>query len=461
MGGSSLFAEVCRETFGVASGWLDLRVLDTTDPTAIQAAMARAPLERTLFIVSSKSGSTTESNALCAYAYDQCQRLLGEHAGQQFIAITDAGTSLEAQATSLNFRRAFVHGPTTGQDVGGRFSALTYFGLVPAAVMGVDIHRLLTSAQAMRARCQPAVSLDDNPAAQLSRFLGQAYAVGRDKVTLLTSASLSRFGVWVEQLVAESTGKSGKGLIPVIGEPVRALSAYGADRVFIDVQLDSEVDSQLSQRVDALIQAGHPVIRLRWKHRSDLGGETIRWFLATAIAASQMQINPFDEPNVQESKDRTTALLDQFARDGRLPTEESAAADPQRFREWARSAVPGDYVAILSFLPRTPELDRAVEALRARVADLSGVVTTLGYGPRYLHSTGQLHKGGPATGLFLMLTADDPVDLPVPGQPYTFSVLKQAQALGDFHALHDRQRRMLKLYLGRSPLEALDLLRAG
>ncbi len=481
MGGSSLFAEVCRHTFGIAPGGLDLLVLDTTDPAAIQAAMARAPLERTLFIVSSKSGATTESSALCAYAYDQCHRRMADKAGQQFIAITDAGTPLEAQAQQLRFRRAFVHGPMTGQDVGGRFSALTYFGLVPAALMGVDIRALLSSAQAMGTRCQPAAPLADNPAAQLGVFLGDAYAAGRDKMTLLTSASLSRFGVWVEQLVAESTGKAGKGLVPVTSEPLREPAAYGADRMFVELQLEAERDAALSSRLDALAQAGHPVIRLRWRDRTELGGETIRWFLATAIAASSMQLNPFDEPNVQESKDRTKALLDQYVRDGVLPTEslvvgsgfdperkrraepapsseDSPSADGARLREFLRTAKPGDYLAILSFLPRTPELDQAVESLWMRLADTCGVVTTLGYGPRYLHSTGQLHKGGPDTGLFVMLTSDDPVDLPVPGMPYSFSVLKQAQALGDIQALRDRKRRLLHLPLARSPLEALRSL---
>ncbi len=475
MGGSSLFAEVCRFTFGVAPGWLDLTVLDSTDPHAITTAAQQAPLARTLIIVSSKSGATTESNTLGDYFYDQFRTLTNERAGEHCLAITDAGTPLETLAAQRGFRRAFVHGPTTGQDVGGRFSALTCFGLVPAALMGVDIRRLLARAQEMLAGCAPAIPLADNPAAQLGACLGEAAASGRDKITLLCAKPLARFGVWVEQLVAESTGKSGQGLIPIDGEPLRDPAAYGADRLFVELQLATEPDAALTKAAEALITAGFPVVRLQWRDRYDLGAEVLRWFLATAVAAWLMQINPFDEPNVQESKDRTNALLAQYAREGTLPDEPplftdqgiQVYGDPDHaagrsldgaLQRWLKQIRPGDYVAVASFLPRTPALDEAAEALRRRLAEATGAAVTLGFGPRYLHSTGQLHKGGPARVVLLFLTAEDAMDVTIPGKPYPFSVLKRAQALGDYQALRERRRRLLRLHLGQTPDAGLDRL---
>lgn len=462
MGGSSLFAEVCRRTFGVAPGWLDLTVLDTTDPTAIAAARQRVPLERTIFIVSSKSGTTTESRTLCDYFYDQVRARRGTEAGQQFIAITDAGTPLEAEAKARSFRHVFVHGPTTGQDVGGRFSALTCFGLVPAALLGIDIRRLLGRAQEMLDGCQPSVPSAQNPAVQLALTWTEAYSQGRDKLTLLSAPPLAPFGTWAEQLVAESTGKSGTGLIPIDAEALQEPSAYPHDRAFLELQLGTEPDARVAKHAEALARAGHPVIRLQWRDRDDLGGEAVRWFLATALAATMMRINPFDEPNVQEAKDRTNALLDRFATDGKLPDGTpllgTGPAAAETLRAFLRKAGAGDYVAVLSFLPRTDANDRAVEVLRRRIADASRVVTTVGHGPRYLHSSGQLHKGGPDRVVAVVLTADDPQDVPIPGRPYGFSVLKRAQALGDIEALTERRRRLLHLHLGASPASALQKL---
>lgn len=472
MGGSSLFAEVCRYTFGVAPGWLDLTVLDSTDPRAITTAAQQAPLARTLIIVSSKSGATTESNTLGDYFYDQFRTLTGERAGEHCLAITDAGTSLETLAAQRRFRRAFVHGPTTGQDVGGRFSALTCFGLVPAALMGVDIRRLLARAQEMLAGCAPTVPPADNPAARLGACLGEAAASGRDKITLLCAKPLARFGVWVEQLVAESTGKSGQGLVPIVGEPLRDPAAYGPDRLFVELQLATEPDAALAGAVEALIKAGFPVVRLQWRDRDDLGAEVLRWFLATAVAGWLMQINPFDEPNVQESKDRTNALLARYAREGTLPDEPPLFTDQgiqvygdpghaagrsldEAVQYWLKQIQPGDYVAVASFLPRTPALDETAQVLRRRLAEATGAATMLGFGPRYLHSTGQLHKGGPDRAVLLFLTAEDALDVTIPGKPYPFSVLKRAQALGDYQALRERHRRMLRLHLGRTPEQGL------
>ena len=474
MGGSGLFPEVCRATFGVAPGGLDLVLLDSTDPTLIKQTQQQLPLAKTLIILSSKSGTTTETNALGDYFFEQLRGLGGEP-GRQCVAITDVGTPLEALAMSRQFRQVFLHGPQTGQDVGGRFSALTYFGLVPAALLGVDLQQLLSRAQAMLAACGPHADVSANPAAQLAVALTEGLGLGRDKLTLLCPPRLARLGVWVEQLVAESTGKQDKGLIPVDAEPLRNPASYSADRVFVELQLEGAIDQRVAGHVEVLVEHGHPVIRLRWRDEYDLGGEVARWFMATALAASLMRLNPFDEPNVQESKDRTKALLERYTQDKRLPHDEPLLIDEgiavfgdrsvanvrgleEALRSFLRQARAGDYLALLSFLPRTPDLDALVEALRARLADVVPVATTLGFGPRYLHSTGQLHKGGPDRGLFLFLTADDPVDLPVPDRPYTFSILKHAQALGDLQALQERQRRILRLDLGHPPQPAMSRL---
>ncbi len=475
MGGNSVFPEVCRGVFGVAPGWLDLAVLDSTDPTAVRSAATRTPLERTLFIVSSKSGTTLETTALSDYFYEQVRRLKGRRAGEQFVAITDAGTPCADLAAQRSFRRIFVHGPTTGQDVGGRFSALTYFGLVPAALMGIDPRRVLAGAKAMAAACGASVAAADNPAAQLGALFGQGGLSGRDKLTLVSPARLSAFGAWAEQIVAESTGKAGKGLVPIHQEPLRDPRAYAADRIFVEWQLAGDIDRELDRRVTALADAGHPVVRLRWQDRDALGAEIFRWSLATAIAGTVMQINPFDEPDVQASKDRTKALLAQVGREGALPEDTPVLTEgglslygdreaarggsmTEALRGLLRHARAGDYLAILSFLPRTPTLDTAVERLRHLVAESTGTPTMLGYGPRYLHSIGQLHKGGTDRLRALMLTAKDSVDVPVPGQPYSFGVLKQAQALGDFQALTDRHRRVLRVDLGAAPDTAMTQL---
>jgi glucose-6-phosphate isomerase len=462
MGGSGLFSEVCRCTFGSASGALDLTVLDTTDPAAIRAAQARCPLRELFIIVSSKSGSTSEIIASSKYFYEMLKS--AGDAGAHCAAITDAGTPLEAQAEALGFRRAFVHGPGNGQDVGGRFSALTYFGLVPAALLGVDIDRLLSRAMEMLDRCGPSVPAEENPAAQLGAVLGALAESGRDKVSLLCAPALESFGTWVEQLVAESTGKSGKGIAPFFGEALLAPSAYPPDRLFVELQLASHRDAAVDRQVQGLLAAGHPVVRIHWQDRHDLGGEVIRWAMATAVAGALLGLDPFDEPNVQESKDRTKALLAQYARDRAFPAEPPlASADgitaygrlsgrpqtpAQCLEAWASTGRRGDYLALLSFLPRTHALDQAVGELRHQLARRLGRAVMLGIGPRYLHSTGQLYKGGPDNALFLQLTADDAEDLAIPGEPYTFGALKHAQALGDYQAMAQQGRRLLRLHLG-------------
>jgi glucose-6-phosphate isomerase len=464
MGGSGLFPEICRNTFGVAPGGLDLAVLDTTDPAAILARQQRCSARQTLVIVSSKSGSTSEVSALSKHFYEWLAST-GEPAGTRCIAISDAGTSLEAQAKSWGFRRIFTHGQGTGAEVGGRFSALTYFGLVPAALLGIDVGALLGRAQDMFRACGPERPEEENPGVQLGAALGALGRAGLDKLTFICTPGLASFGTWVEQLIAESTGKVGRGLVPIYGEPLRPPGAYTSDRVFVELQLAGTVDQALAGHVDALAAGGHPVIRIRWQDLDDLGAEVAKWCVATTAAARLLEINPFDEPNVQESKDRTKALLQQYAREGRLTDDEHerfADADvavygavelgratslTQCLEALFQQLRPRDYIALLSFLPRTPELDRTMQSLRERVALRLGYATMLQFGPRYLHSTGQLYKGGPDTGLFLQFTDEGGEDLPIPGEPFSFATLKRAQALGDFQAMQQRGRRVLRLHI--------------
>jgi glucose-6-phosphate isomerase/transaldolase/glucose-6-phosphate isomerase len=460
MGGSGVFAEVCRHTLGLAPGHLDLAVLDTVDPAAIRAHAARCPPDRLCVIVSSKSGSTIEIASLGAHFYEFLKS--SDHPGARCLAITDAGTSLEAQAAARQFRRIFTHGAGTGAEVGGRFSALSFFGLVPAALIGADVDRLVSRAEAMMSRCAADVPLEENPAAGLGAALAASLERGRDKLTLLCAPGTAPFGTWLEQLIAESFGKGGRGIVPVDGELPLEPGAYGPDRLFVELRLAGQREPARDDRLRRLLEAGHPVIRIAWQDPYDLGGEVFKWALATAAASALIGINPFDEPNVQESKDRTKRLLQAYAQQRILPEGRpccgegevdvyAPADDPgppaECLGRFFRRRQPGDYLALLSFLPRTAACDEAVAALRARLAARLGLPTMAQVGPRYLHSTGQLFKGGPNTGLFLLLTADEGEDLPIPGEPYTFGILKRAQALGDFEAMQQKGRRILRLHL--------------
>ena len=476
MGGSGMFPEVCRHTFGVGTGCLDLAVLDSTDPAAVTAAQRRGMLERTVIVVSSKSGTTSEIQALCAYFYEAL-KALGPRPGERCLAITDAGTPLEAQARALGFRRIFAHGPGTGAEVGGRFAALTCFGLVPAALMGVDVAELLQRAEETLERCAPdAMNVSEPPAARLGAMLGSLAAQGRDKLTLVFGPAQERFGIWLEQLIAESLGKQGRGLVPILGEPRKDAGAYGPDRVFVTWRLATRRDEELERWEQTLEQAGHPLVRIDWDEAYDLGGEVITWSLATAIAGALMEINPFDEPDVKAAKDRTALVLERFTRDGRWPEPSGASCSGEGVSLYAATAPcaerspaawlhaflralrPGEYLGLLSFLPRTAAVDHAVSSWRARLSERLAVPTLLEIGPRYLHSTGQLYKGGPDTGAFLLLTAEESDDLPIPGQPFGLGVLKQAQALGDFDAMQQRHRRILRLHLTAPVEQALPRL---
>jgi RpiB/LacA/LacB family sugar-phosphate isomerase len=448
MGGSSLAAEVLAHTFGAARGCPALTVLDTTDPGAIRTLQARLSLPHTLFLVSSKSGTTAEMLALYRFFRAEVERVTAQ-AGAHFVAITDAGTPLERLATEARFRQTFLN----PADIGGRFSALSFFGLVPGALIGVDLGQLLDRAEAMVASCSATVPVADNPGLRLGATLGGLAAAGRDKVTLLLSEPIRALGAWLEQLLTESTGKQGRGLIVVHEEPAGPARRYGDDRVFVGVTLGA--DPALGGVLDELEAGGQPVMRLALADPHDLGAEFIRWELATAAAGVLLEVNPFDEPNVAQAKDATQAALATYREQGRLP--EWPADTAEDIARVLRQARPGDYVALLAFLTPEPATTAALQSLRVLVRERTGLATTVGFGPRYLHSTGQLHKGGPPTPILLVLSSEGE-HLPIPGERYGFGTLKMAQALGDLATLRAAHRRALWMPLGLRPVEALERL---
>ncbi len=451
MGGSSLAAEVLARTFPPPPGALALTVLDTTDPATIAGALARLKLDRTLVVVSSKSGTTVEMLALARLFRHEMERRVARP-GAHFVAITDAGTPLERLAAEGGFRRTFLNPP----DIGGRFSALSYFGLVTGALGGVDLARLLDRALAMAAACGPDVPVAENPGLLLGAAVGGLARAGRDKVTLVPSPALQSFGAWLEQLLTESTGKQGRGLVVVHDEPPAPPEVYGADRVFVAVTLGGDPD--VEARVAPLEAAGHPVIRLALADPFDVGAEFFRWEVATAAAGVILDVNPFDEPNVAQAKEATQAALATFRERGHLPEWPADSVDDAA--RVLRQARPGDYLALLDYLTPEPETTAALQALRRLLLHRTRLATTVGFGPRYLHSTGQLHKGGPATPILLLFTGEDREDLPIPGERYGFATLKTAQALGDVATLRAAQRRALWLPLAGAPAAALARLTA-
>ena len=466
MGGSSLCPEVCRMTFGVLHGRPTLHVLDSTVPSQVKSFETRVDLERTLCVVASKSGSTTEPLVFQKYFFEQMRRVKGDRAGENFIAITDPGSLLEQVAKELKFRKTFSGVP----EIGGRYSALSNFGIVPAALMGVNVGSLLSRAERMRCSCDASVPATDNPGVVLGATLGALAKAGRNKVTFIITPVVSALGGWFEQLIAESTGKEGRGIIPVDDEPLGAPRVYGTDRVFVYIRYADGAESEQDVVVDTLQSDGHPVVRIDVTDLINLGQEFFRWEIAVATVGSLLGINAFDQPNVQESKDFTKANLEAFEKNGKLPEESSVMTDGD-IRIFADSAnqqalqgasslaqavaahlsrvQPWDYVAINAYVERTPAIHEHFRRIRAVVRDAKQVATTLGYGPRFLHSTGQLHKGGPNTGVFIQVTADVEQDLAVPGEPYSFGVLVAAQALGDMKSLSSRNRRVIRIHLGR------------
>jgi transaldolase/glucose-6-phosphate isomerase len=419
MGGSSLAPEVFARTFGFADGALELIVLDTTHPATIDRVAGELELDRTLFIVASKSGGTTETLSHFAFFWDRTPN------GAQFVAITDPGTPLERLAREHGFRSVFLN----PEDIGGRYSALSYFGLVPAALIGAPLHEVLDSAEQMRTASERMLPEAQMPGSTLGAMMGESAKGGRDKLTLALPEEIASFGGWVEQLIAESTGKENVGVVPVVGEPIGPPDAYGRDRIFVAIGEH--------EGLDELEQLGHPVARLRYDGREQIGGEFFRWEMATAIAGHVLGINPFDQPNVQEAKDATKAIL------GSGSVEDPGFDD---LGVLLKQVNDGDYVAILAFIDRTSETEDAIERVRLVIRDRYRVATTTGFGPRFLHSTGQLHKGGPNSGVFIQVVdAGRSADLSIPGQPFTFGALIDAQALGDLRSLRGRGRRVARV----------------
>jgi transaldolase/glucose-6-phosphate isomerase len=470
MGGSTMAPIVFQRSFEQAG--LPLSILDTTDPGTVAELEQSIPLAHTLFIVASKSGTTAEPLAFGDYFYDKVKALKGDKAGENFVAITDPGSKFVTQATQEGYRHIFLN----FSEVGGRFSALTYFGLVPAALYGLDISTLLRGAVDMMQACGAHGPVADNPGLKLGATMGVLAKQGRDKLTLITPESLSSLGLWLEQLLAESTGKEGKGILPVAGEPLGRPDEYGTDRVFVYVGYESEADQANIDKLTALEQAGHPVVIIRLKNALELGSEFYRWEIGTAVAGIVLGINPFDQPNVQAAKTATDKLMKEVTEKGQLPDPGQPAADQDGVRYYGdvtgadatgvlqaffAQAQPGNFMTLQAYLHENESLNKSLAEFRQLVQDKLRIATTSGYGPRFLHSTGQYHKGGPNVGLFVQFTADHPQDLPLPGRTYTFGTFENAQAQGDLQALRDNDRRALHIHLGPNPEQGLQTVLAG
>ena len=468
MGGSSLCVEVLRLTFGKFGGYPELHVLDSTDPAQVKAVEKKLDLKKTLCIVSSKSGSTLEPNIFKQYFYERIRQKVGDkEVGSHFIAVTDPGSKMEQVARDGGFRHIFPGVPS----IGGRYSALSHFGTVPGAAMGLDLSKFLKITHKMVKACGPAAAPEKNPGVVLGTILGVAANHGRDKITIFTSPGISDLGAWLEQLIAESTGKVGKGIIPVDREKIGKPSVYGNDRVFAYVRLAKENNRAMDTAVTALEKAGHPVVRIVVGTKFDLGQEFFRWEIATATAGSIIGINTFNQPDVEASKIETRKLTSEYESTGRLPSEAPFFEDQglKLFADEKNAAAlknnadltgvlrahlgrigAGDYFALLGYIQMNDAHEKSLQGIRHQVRDAKKSATCLGFGPRFLHSTGQAYKGGPNSGVFLQITCDDATDLPVPGQKYTFGIVKAAQARGDFSVLSERDRRALRIHLGKN-----------
>jgi len=479
MGGSSLCPEVLRMTFGKIAGYPEMHVIDSTDPQQIAAIEKKLDLKKTIFIVSSKSGSTLEPNIFKQYFFERVTQAVGkENAGRHFIAITDPGSKVQKLAEADGFRHIFPGVPA----IGGRFSALSNFGMVPAAVMGIDVHRFLDSTEMMVHACSASVAANENPGVILGAVLGCGAVAGRDKVTIITSPGISDLGAWLEQLLAESTGKVGKGIIPVDRERI-GTNVYGNDRIFVYLRLDSAPDAQQEKDVAALESAGQPVVRISLADIYDLGQEFFRWEVATAVAGSILGINAFNQPDVEASKIATKKLTSEYEEKGSLPAEtplysgegvklftddvnanalRSSAGANANLAAYLKAHLsrlkPGDYFCISAYVEMNQAHEDQIQVFRHAVRDAKKVATCLGFGPRFLHSTGQAYKGGPNSGVFLQITCDDAADLKVPGQTYTFGTVKAAQARGDFSVLAERGRRCLRVHIGKNVAAGLKQL---
>lgn len=479
MGGSSLCPEVLAKSFGQTEGFPALHVLDSTDPQQVKAAEDKIDIAKTLFFVSSKSGTTLEPNIFKQYFFARAREVVGDgNTGDHFIAITDPGSKLRQEAEQDRFRKIFLGVPS----IGGRYSALSDFGMAPAAAMGIDVTKFLDRANEMVSACGANVSAKNNPGAILGAVLGKAHHQGRDKITIIASPGIYDLGAWLEQLIAESTGKNGKGIVPVDRETLGAPEMYGHDRLFAYLRLNNAPDALQERAVDALEKSAQPVITISVEDVYSLGQEFFRWEFATAVAGSIIGINPFDQPDVEASKVETRKLTEQFERTGSLPSEtpfcesdgvklfadETNTADLKVFA--AEASLTGylkahlerlkanDYFALLAYVEMNDEHEQLLQTARHGVRNAKHVATCIGFGPRFLHSTGQAYKGGPNTGVFLQITCDDARDLPVPNQKYTFGVVKAAQARGDFEVLGQRGRRALRIHLGSDVSKGLQVL---
>ena len=482
MGGSSLCPEVMRRSFGKRQDFPELHVLDSTDPAQIKSFENRIDLANTLFFVSSKSGTTLEPNIFKQYFFERASQVVdNDEVGKRFIAITDPGSKLRQEAENDRFRKIFLGVPS----IGGRYSALSDFGLAPAAAMGVDVEKFLDRTGEMVSACGPDAPPRDNPGVMLGAVLGVAHNHGRDKITIVASAGISDLGAWLEQLLAESTGKNGKGLVPIDREAVGAPETYGDDRIFVYLKLESDSDAAPDDAIQGLERAGHPVVQIFVRDVYNLGQEFFRWEIATAVAGSIIGINPFDQPDVEASKIATRKLTEEYERTGSLPDETPMfeAEDIKLFADERNAAAlnaavsdrsltgylkahlerldPNDYFAVLAYVEMNDAHEHLLQSMRLEVRDHKRTATCLGFGPRFLHSTGQAYKGGPNSGVFLQITCDDAKDLPVPGQKYTFGIVKAAQARGDFEVLAERGRRALRVHLGADVSQGLAKLEAA
>lgn len=481
MGGSSLAPDVFKTTFGSAERYPDLFVLDSTDPGAILNLLEKIDIAKTIFIVSTKSGSTVETLSLFKFMYTKIANAVGvDQAGMHFVAVTDPGSNLEELAKKAHFRRIFLNNP----DIGGRYSALSYFGLVPAALIGMDIDVLLDRALSVARASSEEVNVNEIPAAKLGVALGELAKAGRDKLTFIISQEIESFGDWVEQLLAESTGKEGKGILPVVGEKLAAPHTYGDDRVFIWLHLKG--DDSFAKAFESLIEAGHPVIEIVLGDVYDIGGQFFLWEMATAVAGQRLGINPFDQPNVESAKVKAREMMAAYQEQGQLPAEaplfkvdgikvysiglgisfptEEEPSLKEIFNGFLGAADPGAYFTVQAYLPDTDKTHQALSVLRHGLRDRTGFATTLGFGPRFLHSTGQMHKGDGGNGVFIQITSEKPVDLAIPDEAgedessISFGVLIQAQALGDRRALQEEGRKVIRFHLEGDVQDGLQKL---
>jgi transaldolase / glucose-6-phosphate isomerase len=481
MGGSSLCPDVLAATFPAKAGFPRLRVLDSTDPQQVKAIEDNVDMARTLFFVSSKSGTTLEPNIFAAYFFERMSHVVGnDQAGSHFVAITDPGSPLEDLARRQHYRSVFPGVPS----IGGRYSALSDFGMVPAAASGIDVKALLASARTMAQACAPETPASENAGLVLGTVIGACVNAGRDKLTFITSPSLARLGAWLEQLLAESTGKQGRGVIPVDGEPTGTPEVYGTDRLIAHIRLTLDVDDEQDAEVHALEKDGQPVVRIELSDPHELGGEFFRWEFATAVAGSLIGIDPFDQPDVEEAKVLAREITDRYDETGALPVqapffereEVKLYADDANRAELIETAGEdadvsaylnahlgragaGDYVALLAYVEMTPTHEATLKEIRGLIRNARRVATCVGFGPRFQHSTGQAYKGGPNTGVFLQITCDDTVELAVPGHRYSFGVVKEAQARSDLDVLAKRGRRVLRLHVGTDVGAGLERLR--